>query len=50
MSAYPLESSERERDRLERQARVHRPFTERWLRAAGAKTGASIVDLGTGAG
>lgn len=50
MSAYPLESTDRERDRLERQARVHRPFTERLLRAAGAREGASILDLGTGAG
>jgi ubiquinone/menaquinone biosynthesis C-methylase UbiE len=50
MTAYPLESTDRERDRLERQARVQRPFTERLLRAAGAKPGAAILDLGTGAG
>lgn len=50
MTAYPLESSDRERDRLERQARVLRPLTERLMRAAGAKPGASILDLGTGAG
>jgi ubiquinone/menaquinone biosynthesis C-methylase UbiE len=50
MSAYPLESTDRERDRLERQAHVQRPFTERLMRAAGAKPGASVLDLGTGAG
>lgn len=50
MTTYPLESTERERDRLERQARVLRPFTERLLRAAGAVPGASVLDLGTGAG
>jgi ubiquinone/menaquinone biosynthesis C-methylase UbiE len=50
MQAYPLERTDRERDRLERQARVLRPFTERLLRAAGAGTGSSILDLGTGAG
>lgn len=49
-SRYPLESTDRERDRLERQARVLRPFTERLLRAAGAGAGAHILDLGTGAG
>ncbi len=50
MSDYPLESTERERDRLERQARVLRPLTERLLRRAGAEPGASVLDLGTGAG
>lgn len=50
MSEYPLESTERERDRLERQARVLRPLTERLLHAAGAVAGASVLDLGTGAG
>lgn len=50
MNSYPLESTERERNRLERQARVLRPFTERLLRAAGAVEGASVLDLGTGAG
>jgi ubiquinone/menaquinone biosynthesis C-methylase UbiE len=50
MSAYPLESTDRERDRLERQARTQRPFTERLMRAAGAVPGASVLDLGTGAG
>ena len=50
MSTYPIESSERERDRLSSQAQILRPFTERLLRNAGAREGASILDLGTGAG
>lgn len=50
MSAYPVESSERERARLARQARALRPFTERLLRDAGAHTGSAVLDLGTGAG
>ncbi|MEJ0058564.1 MAG: class I SAM-dependent methyltransferase [Terricaulis sp.] len=50
MSAYPLESSERERERLSSQAQILRPFTERLLRSAGAREGAAILDLGTGAG
>lgn len=50
MSAYPLESSERERARLSGQAEVLRPFTERLLRNAGAREGSAILDLGTGAG
>ena len=50
MKAYPLESTDRERHRLERQARLLRPFTERLSRAAGAAEGASVLDLGTGAG
>jgi SAM-dependent methyltransferase len=50
MSAYPIESSERERARLARQAILIRPFTERLLRDAGAREGSAILDLGTGAG
>lgn len=50
MSAYPLESSERERVRLSSQAQVLRPFTERLLRSAGAHAGSAVLDLGTGAG
>jgi SAM-dependent methyltransferase len=50
MSAYPIESSERERARLARQAQLLRPITERLLRQAGAREGAAILDLGTGAG
>lgn len=50
MSAYPIESSERERARLARQAQILRPYTERLLRSAGARAGGSVLDLGTGAG
>ena len=50
MSSYPLESSDRERTRLSSQAQILRPFTERLMRNAGAREGASILDLGTGAG
>src|SRR5215510_12843730 len=50
MSSYPLESSDRERARLSSQAQILRPFTERLLRNAGAREGAAILDLGTGAG
>lgn len=50
MSSYPLESSDRERARLSSQAELLRPLTERLLRNAGACEGASILDLGTGAG
>jgi SAM-dependent methyltransferase len=50
MTAYPIESSERERARLARQAKLIRPFTERLLRSAGARAGSAVLDLGTGAG
>lgn len=50
MTNYPLESSDRERARLSSQALVLRPYTERLLRAAGAREGAAVLDLGTGAG
>src|SRR5262245_30058278 len=50
MSDYPVESSERERARLARQARLLNPFTERLLRDAGAGPGSAVLDLGTGAG
>ncbi|MES1200424.1 MAG: class I SAM-dependent methyltransferase [Pseudomonadota bacterium] len=47
---YPLERSDRERVRLTSQAAILRPYTERLLRSAGAREGASVLDLGTGAG
>lgn len=50
MSAYPLESSDRERARLSSQAQVLRPYTERLLRNSGARAGSAVLDLGTGAG
>jgi len=50
MSSYPLESSDNERARLQSQALLLRPFTERLLRNAGGREGSTVLDLGTGAG
>ena len=42
--------SEKEIERLTRQARLLRPITERLLREIGLKPGMRVLDLGCGAG
>jgi trans-aconitate methyltransferase len=42
--------SEKELERLTRQARLLRPITERLLREIGLKPGMRVLDLGCGAG
>ncbi|MFC8428312.1 class I SAM-dependent methyltransferase [Streptomyces sp. NPDC057253] len=47
---YILGSSDLEHRRLMLQARILRPWTERFLRAAGLVPGMSVLDLGSGMG
>ena len=47
---YPLPSSDAEHERLMVQARLLRPWTERFLRAGGLRPGMSVLDLGSGIG
>ena len=48
--SYVLGHSERELDRLGRQARLVDPITRRFLRAAGIAPGMRVLDVGSGAG
>ena len=48
--AYPLGSSEKEHDRLVRQANILRRWTERFFREAGLEPGMKVLDLGCGMG
>lgn len=47
---YPLPASDAEHERLMVQARLLRPWTERFLRAGGLRAGMSVLDLGSGIG
>lgn len=47
MGAASVERGDRARERLVCHASVMRPFTDRLLRSAGAKPGASVLDLST---
>jgi ubiquinone/menaquinone biosynthesis C-methylase UbiE len=47
---YALGSSDREHRRLMAQARILRPWTERFLRLGGLRPGMSVLDLGSGIG
>jgi SAM-dependent methyltransferase len=47
---YVLGQSAHEQERLMFQARVLRPYTERFLRAAGVAPGMHVLDLGSGMG
>src|SRR5215467_1660464 len=47
---YVLGQSTREQERLMFQARVLRPYTEKYLRAAGLAPGMRVLDLGSGVG
>ena len=48
--AYALGHSQKEHERLTRQAALLEAITERLLRAAGLETGMRVLDLGSGAG
>lgn len=48
--AYVLGHSKREVDRLEAQAQLIDPITERFFRAAGVDAGMRVLDVGSGAG
>jgi SAM-dependent methyltransferase len=47
---YVLGLSEQEQERLLLQARLLRPFTDKYLRAAGVVPGMRVLDLGSGVG
>lgn len=47
---YPLPRSDSEHERLMVQARLLRPWTDRFLRAGGLRPGMSVLDLGSGIG
>jgi SAM-dependent methyltransferase len=49
-SDYLLGSSDAEHERLIRQATLLAPFTERFFREAGIRSGHSVLDLGSGVG
>jgi SAM-dependent methyltransferase len=49
-SAYPLSSSETERQRLASQAAAIEPLTLQMLRGAGLRSGARVLELGCGSG
>src|SRR5215469_1759611 len=49
-STYALGHSERELERLSRQAQVFEPFTRQLLQQAGISTGMRVLDVGCGAG
>lgn len=49
-SNYVLGSSQHEHERLMLQARVLRPYTEKYFRAAGLVSGMRVLDLGSGMG
>ena len=49
-SDYLLGSSDAEHERLIRQATLLAPFTERFFRQAGIRSGQSVLDLGSGVG
>lgn len=49
-SDYLLGSSEAEHERLIRQATLFAPFTERFFRQAGIRSGQRVLDLGSGVG
>ncbi len=49
-TTYVLGRSAHERERLRLQARVLRPYTERFFRAAGLAPGMRVLDLGSGVG
>ncbi len=47
---YLLGGSEREHERLTRQARTLAPYTEQFFRDAGIRAGQSVLDVGSGVG
>lgn len=47
---YPLGRSDEEHRRLQQQAALFRPLTERFFRAAGLAPGMRVLDIGSGAG
>ena len=47
---YLLGGSEREHERLTRQARTLAPYTERFFRDAGIRAGQNVLDVGSGVG
>lgn len=47
---YALGRSDEEHQRLQQQAALFRPITERFFRAAGLGTGMRVLDVGSGAG
>jgi ubiquinone/menaquinone biosynthesis C-methylase UbiE len=47
---YVLGQSTYEQERLMLQARILRPYTERFFRAAGLEPGMRVLDLGSGVG
>ena len=49
-SDYPLGSSDREHERLIRQAKRIAPITERFFRDAGIGPGQTVLDVGSGVG
>ena len=49
-ASYILDHSEAETIRLQTQAKILRPITERLLRSAGIRPGMRVLDLGSGAG
>ena len=49
-SDYLLGSSDAEHERLIRQATLLAPFTERFFRQAGIRSGQRVLDLGSGVG
>ena len=49
-ASYILGHSEAEIIRLQTQAKILRPITERLLRSAGIRPGMRVLDLGSGAG
>ena len=49
-NSYVLGHSDRELDRLNKQARLVDPITRRFLRAAGISAGMRVLDVGSGAG
>jgi ubiquinone/menaquinone biosynthesis C-methylase UbiE len=49
-ASYVLGRSEREYDRLMFQARILRPYTEKYFRMAGLASGMRVLDLGSGMG
>jgi len=48
--SYVLGHSDRELDRLSKQARLIDPITLRYLQAAGVSAGMRVLDVGSGAG
>src|SRR5215472_1792194 len=49
-ASYVLGGTNREHERLSRQARIFNPFTERLFRNAGISRGQRVLDIGSGVG